>query len=189
MFIVHSDIYNIFIIIYKKPFMPSFREGIITKYHGAQAVKPVYAFDKTVFLVVTKSQNGNIIVIRAKLDTSYNIRKIESFWLDLDPTYRVNKNHNRVELSSLESWAYGITVQSKLNKKNWIIVFNQLNTTKLRISIDQRGAATCWSYSKNTKITRLHINLKHKFLRVPKVTSVEVFGSQNGRKIRKVIKV
>jgi hypothetical protein len=178
---------NNIITIYNKS-MPSFKKHHITKYHGAKAVPHIYKHDTSVFLVLTKSQNGNVVVMRANLYKDGTFKKIDAFWLDLDPKYRTDKKHDRVEFTSMDAWAYGVTVHKKVSSREWIIVFNQLNTRKLRIIVDSNKNVKCWSSNKTTHIYRLHINIQSHMFKIPKVVSIEMYGCKDHKKICKVIK-
>lgn len=85
-----------------------FLKGIEIKEHGVDAVPAIRKIDPQVFLVVTRSCNGNAMVYRATKE------EVQAHWLDLDPKTRrqaraKGRKHDVDTVKFYEQAGYGFT--------------------------------------------------------------------------------
>lgn len=101
-----------------------------------------------VFLIIFRNKNKNVVIYEAKTqDNKFNKENpVEVYWLDIDPEYRKprrekNINHDRVELTMIESsMAYGIS-HELLNDKELQITFNANSELPMRVKLSDKGAS------------------------------------------------
>jgi hypothetical protein len=94
--------------------MAHWRQAPLSPRHGSgvQAVPAIRARDPGVFATITRRKNGNVVVYRANVSPQGGIDGIDTFWLDLEPSYRAaaraqGRAHDRDEFTFLDRIYYG----------------------------------------------------------------------------------
>ncbi len=123
---------------------PDYCEDLLAKIHARHP---------TVFLIIKRSKNQNIVVYEANIVNGVfdKDRPISVYWCDIDPAYRAKTrargiNHDRVELTSFEqSVVYGVTVSKRLSDKEVQFDFNA-EAHPCRVKYDGKSAKlfTLW---------------------------------------------
>ena len=176
----------------------SFKTGYdLVKAHGVAARDEIKAISSMVFMVIGRELNGNVVVMEASVNRMGFIKKIEPFWLDLDPEYRKTnrlkkKAHDRDEFNFLDRRAYGVSVDKK-NTKSWTFHFNQFPSKKFSVVVDSNGAS-CFTRDAKTNdmylVHYLYVNHDKLLGLIPKVRHIDVVGRnpQTGKKVAERLK-
>jgi hypothetical protein len=156
---------------------------------GRQAVSFIKNAKPNIFLITTRSLNGNVVVYEAEVKNK-KITGIKFYWLNLEPAYRSNvplvENCNLVE-----KYVFGYSVIEH-NPRSMTIVFNKLKTLEVHVVLTTNNSVKCFVYiPKNSKtkifIDYLYVYCQTKFF-VPQVVHVEIHGKRNNRKVVHKIK-
>ena len=146
------------------------------KEEGESAVPRIYKKNRNVFLVITRTYNGNVVVYESILDSKRTISKLDTFWLDIDNKYQQKarkrkKPHDRVELNTIEKYGFGINVLNK-NGKKWEFNFKQFKTQTFSVEVHDTGVS-CFTVlnGKRYKVHHLHIESSSTML-IPTVKKV-----------------
>ena len=112
---------------------------------GANAIPHVYKQCPNVFGIFVRNKNGNIVVMEALTNSNGSIDKIESYWLDLEPSYRDaarkgGRKHDREEFGMFDNRGYGHTIKDTSDdRKKFIIYMNQLPRVPITIASESNG--------------------------------------------------
>lgn len=115
---------------------------------GGQAAVPwVYRKCKEVFCVLTRNYNSNILVW--EVTAPHNAKSpIESYWLDLEPSYRASARaagrlHDRCERGITDEIPYGYTVNTIDPGNTWEMTMRQVPyvpiTVQREVLRDRKG--------------------------------------------------
>jgi hypothetical protein len=172
--------------------MQSFKEKPFpNSLYGVAAIPTVYAQNSNVFLVVARKKNGNVMVYEAVLDANRNISNINSFWLDLEPSYKQNARkrgrlHDVDELSKIDYFGYGVEIIRKITSQKWEIQFNQYKQ-KMVIKVHETGVSLYRKGLKDEvqKVHHLFLHDRQVLNMLPTVDSIDVvsFRLSDKRKI------
>ena len=103
-------------------------EELPTDKCGIQAIPTIYNTCNNVFLVVARKKNGNVVVYEGVLDNKRNLKRIDIYWLDLEPSYRQKarksgRRHDRSSLKKIDKLGYDMYVTKKITPQKWEIQF------------------------------------------------------------------
>ena len=98
--------------------------------NGQKAIREIYKLNKSVFLCIARSVNGNVMVYKANVDDKGHLVGIDMFWLDLEPSYmksarKRGRNHDRDEIGILDTMVYGIDIINKESPTTWQVKFKK----------------------------------------------------------------
>lgn len=172
------------------------KQPLQTEYYGSAASSYIYSQCSNVFLVIARNVNGNVMVYEAILDNKRNLEKIDIYWLDIDPKYRANsrksgKNNDKLRISKLDEFGYGVEIIRKLNTQKWEIKFKQF-PEKMIVRVHANNVALYRKDSKG-KIQKVHHLLLHArvLLNVlPTVEKIDIvaYDIQSKTKVQETIK-
>ena len=85
---------------------------------GADAVDAILKLKPNVWCIFVRKQNGNVALHEARLNGRGHIVGHDSYWLDLEPTYRASarekgRKHDRDEFKPWDHLGYGFSVETK----------------------------------------------------------------------------
>lgn len=143
----------------------------------------------TVFLVLFRNKNQNVVVYEAKLNsdgTGFDEKQpVEKFWLDVDPAYRKPKRDrgiqtDREELSFLERkvGVYDFDVQRK-DSHNLIFYLKAQPQIKMLVKLSDSGQVKCFANyeGQNYYISHLYIDASENLMDLlNNIRSVQVHG-------------
>jgi hypothetical protein len=163
---------------------------------GLQAVPEIMSANSNVFLVIARRKNGNVMVYEAVLNKSREITGIDSYWLDLEPSYqrksrKKGKKDDREELSVLDHFAYGIKVIQHISKTRWEVMFKQYSQ-KMIIVVCSTGVSL-YRKGKNKNLQKVESFFLHDraiLNLLPTVDSIDVASYDlrtNKKLVEKVI--
>lgn len=155
--------------------------------NGLKAVPDISKI-KNVFLVLTRSLNGNVIVYKLVTE-NHKITDLKFHWLNLDPKYR-DKYPYQQECNILEKQVFGFKVLSKSDKL-WQIRFNRFDKKLMSVSLTNNLQAKSFLYldKSRVEISNLHVECRLNLLSIPRVYHVDIHGvNARGHKIKHRIK-
>jgi hypothetical protein len=155
----------------------SFTDGqVIRPGTDQEHIAQVYKHQPTVFLVVKRSKNANLVVYEAVLDDKRNLRAVDIYWLDLEEKYRVDarargRMHDRDEFGPFDRGAYGIT-EERVGPREWTFRFNRFPKKTFTLRATDTGAS-CYDGPRKVHHLSVHDQPALGFL-WPKVTDVKI---------------
>jgi hypothetical protein len=151
-----------------------------TQLSGLSAVDVVLREKPSVFCVFVRRKNGNLVVLEAKTQPG-QLLGVDSYWLDLEPSYRVaarkaGRVSDRVELGLLDS-VYGFACE-RTSPSTLRLRMNQFHALPLLVQLHGDGTCSAQIMIAN-QTCRLHHIYVHDNTRlgIPYVEYVEVFGT------------
>jgi hypothetical protein len=169
----------------------SFLSPINNNKQGIEIVPFVFKSCPSVFLVISRSMNGNVIVYEAILNKKRDIVKIDSYWLEVDTKFKQKarqkkKETDRVELNLIESQLFTPKILKKHNTKLWEIKFKQfesvfIKSTKNGVSLIRKK--THKNQIIKDKITNLHLYTQTT-LAITTVPKYDIYGININKKKR-----
>lgn len=129
---------------------------IETNKYGVDAIPDIYSQNKNIFLVVCRETNGNVVVFEACLSRNNHIKRIDKYWLDLDPNYKykaIQRGTIRDEFKMLDNYAYGIVVTNKEPQK-WTFHFKRFPSQNLTVEV-VNDKVSCFT-SQQDRVKRYH---------------------------------
>ena len=159
---------------------------------GPNAVDDVYRHDPSVFCIITREYNGNMVVFSLLEDEETKRLSVDSFWLDLDPVYRARKGQresDRVELGILDHLGYGFTVKERKNAL--IVTINQSKQNPMVVKFVNGGTAKAIVNIDGQNILMRYIHVFDKTIAgfIPTVSHLEIHGKlvKTGEEVVKIV--
>lgn len=110
--------------------------------YGADAVPHVFRQNSNVFGTFVRDKNGNIVVFEA-ITNGNTIDHIDSYWLDIEPSYRAatrarGQKHDRVELNMFDRRGYGFS-EKRIAPDQIMVTMNQLPKAPITVVKKAKG--------------------------------------------------
>jgi hypothetical protein len=163
---------------------------------GSSAVPHIYKQCRNMLGAFVRNKNGNVVVLEG-IVTNGCLTGIDSYWLDLEPSYiksarKKGRLHDRDEFGYWDNKAYGFAVK-KLSNTRLQVIMNQCMDKKITVALESNGVNAYVSIDK--ELCRLNYIYVHDVTQmglrtvggfIPKVEYVEIFAYNKNRVEKKI---